>query len=228
MNYFKRMICGISFSLVALFSTSVFAVVVEWTDWQSSTSNSALGVIDLGYEVVDVEYIGTGTHGFVETGAGRNYWTGTAYTNGMVDNAPTAADLIALYGGGTVTINFSETVTDPFLAINSWNGNVVEFGEPIAFDSFGQGYWGSGYPQINATGTGFTGVGELHGVLSFKGNYDSLSFTHTTEYWHGFTVGVSPVPEPSTWLLFTLGTVGMIFWVGMRRKEQKETVALPA
>ncbi len=221
MNYFKCIIYGLSLSLLTLFSSSVLAKVVEWTDWQVSTSNTSVsGEIVLPSGIVGVDYVGTGTHGFVQTGTGTDYWSGTAYTNGSIDNAPTASELIALNGGGTVTINFSETVYDPVIAINSWNGNSVDFGVPITFDSIGSGYWGSGTFVLNSTGTGFDGVGELHGVISLQGAYDSISFTHTSEYWHGFTVGVSAVPEPASLVLFTLG-LGIVFGAGMKRSAQK-------
>ncbi len=223
MSYGKKIMCGMGLSLLTIFSAPALAVVVEWTDWQSSpNSYSALGEIVMNGSTIDVDYVGTGAHRFVQTGSGIDYWSGTAYTNGSVDNAPTARELIALNGGGTVTINFSETVYNPFLAINSWNGNTVEFGEAISIDSFGQGYWGSGTPVLNATGTGFYGSGEVHGVISLQGAYDSISFTHTGENWHGFTVGVSPVPEPATIGLFMLGS-GFVFWAGMRRKKQEIT-----
>lgn len=218
--------CG--FILTALFSTPVLALPVSWTDWQSSTTDSALGELLVGTTAVDVEYLNTSTHSFVQTGTGTNFWTGTAYTDGIIDNAPTASEQVALNTGGTVTINFSETIQDPFLAMNSWNGNTVEFGMPIIIDSSGSGFWGSGIASLNSGGTGFFGSGEFHGVISLLGSFDSVSFTHTSENWHGFTVGVAglaspgpgpnPVPEPTTMLLFGAGLVGLV-GVRLRRKK---------
>ncbi len=221
---------GCGFILTALFSTPVLAVPVSWTDWQSSTAVLAFGELYVGTTTVDVDYLNTSTHSFVQTGTGTNFWSGTAYTNGTADNAPTASEQIALGNGGTVTINFSETIQDPFLAMNSWNGNTVEFGMPIIIDSFGAGYWGSGTANLNSGGTGFFGSGEFHGVISLLGSFDSISFTHTSENWHGFTVGVAglaspgpspgpnPVPEPTTMLLFGAGLVGLA-GVRLRRKK---------
>ncbi len=199
------------------------ATTISWTDWQSSTSNTASGELLAGGQTVGVDYSGTSNHHFVQTGTGTNYWSGPAYTNGSVDNAPTPAELVALNTGGTVTINFSETILNPYIAINSWNGNVVNFDTPITFDSIGTGYWGTGSVG-SQTPTGFTGVGELHGVILLSGSFDSISFTHIGENWHGFTIGVeglapvSQVPVPAAAFLFAPALLGFL---GFRRKVRK-------
>jgi hypothetical protein len=206
----------------SLLSTSGFAATVSWTDWQSSTANSAAGELLAGGQTVDVEYSGSGNHAFVQTGTGVNYWSGSAYTNGNVDNAPTPAELIALNQGGTVTVTFSETILNPFIAMNSWNGNVVNFSSAIAIDSVGQGYWGTGSAS-SLTPTGFTGSGEFHGIISLLGAFDSISFTHIGENWHGFTIGAeglappSEVPVPAAVFLFAPALLGFL---GLRRKAK--------
>ena len=162
----------------------------------------------MGSQTIDVNYSGTTSHSFVQTGTGTNFWTGTAYTNGIVDNAPPAAELVALSPGGTVTISFSQPVTNPVIGLVSWNGNTVNFGVPIEIDSFGPGFWGNGTPVLNAAGTGFVGNGEVHGVIRLPGTHDSITFTHTSENWHGFTVGVVPEPASYAMLLVGLGLVG--------------------
>ncbi len=113
--------------------------------------------------------------------------------------------------------------------MNSWNGNTIEFGVPISIDSSGSGYWGSGTAILNSTGTGFYGSSEFHGIIALSGSFDSISFTHTSDYWHGFTVGVSgladagsgpnPIPEPSTMLLFGVGLAGL---AGVRLRKKKQ------
>jgi hypothetical protein len=147
---------------------------------------------------------------------------GSAYTQGTVDNAPTASELVALFYGGTATINFSQTVKDPYIGLVSWNGNTVDFGVPIQIDSYGSGYWGNGTPILNSAGTGFYGSGEVHGVISLIGSYDSITFSHTTEGWHGYTVGVSglasPVPVPAAVWLFGSGIIGL---VGLSKRSRK-------
>jgi hypothetical protein len=126
-----------------------------------------------------------------------------------------------LNAAGGATITFSQPVQDPFLALVSWNGNTVEFGVPIQFLSFGAGYFGGGTPIINQAGTGFYGSGEVHGVMQLSGWYSSITFTHTSENWHGFTVGalpsgVVPTPEPS--ILYLLGG-GLLGLMASRRKR---------
>lgn len=211
-------------SLITAFaSTSAFAVPVSWTDWTSSTDSfSASGSLSVGSDTVNVGYSATGAHAFVTTGVGTNYWaSGTPYTNNTVDNAPPASDIIALSEGGIVTITFSQTVIDPYIALVSWNGNTVDFGVPIEIDSFGPGHWGNGIPVLNASGTGFFGSGEVHGVIRLPGSFDSITFSHTSEGWHGFTVGVAgiaPVPEPETYAMLLVG-LGLLGFAARRRQQ---------
>ncbi len=118
-----------------------------------------------------------------------------------------------LGAGGTTTITFSQAIDTPLIAMNSWNSNVVNFSQGIAVDSYGSGYWGSGTP-VNVTSTGFSGSGEFHGVIAMAGDVTSFSMTHTTEYWHGLTIGVvgTSVPAPGALGLFALG----LFWLARR------------
>jgi len=222
MKYFLRLFFGLI--ITTFFTSTAFAVTASWTDWTSSTSgNSASGELLVGTSTVDVEYSGTVNHSFVQTGAGTNYWTGSAYTNGAIDNAPPASELVALNQAGTVTINFSETILNPYIGLISWNSNIADFGTPIDIDSFGAGFWGSGTPILNGSGTGFTGSGEVHGIISLAGSFDSISFTHTSEGWHGFTVGVAglaPVPVTAAIWLLSSGLMGLI---GIRKLQSKTT-----
>lgn len=182
----------------AISSTSAVAAAVSWTDWTSvSTSASQVnGSLAVGATNVGVTF--SGAYSFAQTSGGTNYWNpSTPYVSSVVPNAPPAADIIGLNTGGTATINFSQAVTDPLIALVSWNGNTVDFGVPIEILSFGSGYWGNGTPILNGDGDGFFGSGEVHGVIRLPGTYSSISFTHTSENWHGLTVGAVGVPAPN-------------------------------
>lgn len=174
------------------------AATVHWTDWTSASTNLVTGTVA---GTVGVQ--AAGAYSFAQTTGGTNFWSPTApYISAAVSNAPPAADIIALAAGGTETVTFSQAVIDPLIALNSWNGNTVQFSAPIEVLSFGNGYWGNGTPVVNGAGDGFFGNGEVHGVIRLKGTFTSFSFTHTSENWHGFTVGISAVPEPdAAWLV---------------------------
>jgi len=202
---------------ISLISTPALAIPVSWTDWQSSASNTAAGQLLADGSTVDVSFSSSSAINFVQTGSGTNYWAGGSnpYTNGSVDNNPTASELISLNAGGIITISFSQTISDIYIALNSWNRNTVDFGTQIEIDSNGTGYWGGGTPILNGAGTGFYGSGEVHGVIKLNGDFDSISFSHTSENWHGFTLGVaglaSEVPEPTAFALFAIALAGFGF-----------------
>ncbi len=186
--------------VAALATTPAFAAPAYWTDWTSisNVASAVIGDLTVGSTTVGVTY--SGSYSFAQTSGGTNFWASNPviYTSPSVDNGPTTADIIALDGGGTKTITFSQSVHNPLIGLVSWNNNTVDFGVPINFLSFGCGYWGCGTPVVNPAGTGFFGNGEVHGVIELVGDYTSITFTDTSENWHGITVGVLGVSTPGT------------------------------
>jgi len=154
---------------------------------------------------------------FAQLGSGTNYWTEGSpapYTgNALVDNAPTASELIALSHSGIVnTVTFSQAVVNPIMAIVSQGRPTLpvsyDFDTPFTLLSEGQGYWGDGTYSL---GAGDVLIGnELHAVIQFSGTISSISWVAgPDEYWHGFTMG-AVVPEPHSILLLGIGVLAFV------------------
>ena len=192
MNKRTYLAAGLAAGLLA---AQAQAAPVFWTDWTASGPGAVNGALDVGGTSIGVAF--SGPYSFAQTNGGGNYWNPSApYISSAVDNAPGTTDIIGLANAGVATITFSQAVVDPLIALVSWNRNVVDFNTPIEVLSYGHGYWGNGTPVVNADGDGFVGDGEVHGVIRLPGTFTSISFTHTSENWHGFTVGVVGAAEP--------------------------------
>lgn len=204
-------------------ATTAGATTVSWTDWTglNPTAGTAVGSIAAPSGTVGVSYAGGYAPGPTQTACGTTWWAGGNY-NGTF-NKPFDCDIIALNAGGQKTITFDTEVTDPYMALMSWNGNTVVFSAPIEVVANGTGFWGSGTPVVNAAGDGFFGQGEVHGIIRFRGTFRSISFTDSSENWHGFTIGIEdrasvPVPAPAT-LALLLPAFAAAFLVTRRRRQ---------
>jgi hypothetical protein len=205
--------------LIGLAGSAAQAAPVSWTDWTGGTegdAGSADGQLVTADGPVDVTY--TGQIEFLQTGTGSNFFNpGTPYVSALVDNAPPAAEMIALSVAGTRTLVFSQPVEDLFFAVVSLNGNSFTFDSDFEIVSSGCGYWGCGGFQKNDLGGGqfqIAAVGsEPHGVIRLAGAISSLTWSSASnENWYGFTVGtygIADVPEPAAAALLALGVAGL-------------------
>ena len=186
-------------------ATAAQAVTVQWA---SLTAQPSATTVTGTVGGVGVSYSGSVLFSQLNN-TGTDYWIDSGYTQGVV-NRPVGTDLIAIDGGGTKTITFGKAVKDVYIAFTSWNGNTSLFSAPFTVVSQGCGFWGCGTFGVNGTNDGFFGNGEVHGVLKFSGTFTSLSFTDSTENWHGLTIGIDSVagagiPEPASWALLIAG-----------------------
>ena len=145
-------------ALLAAFAAPSAFASAYWTDWTSAAASSVSGTLSVGSSTVSVVY--SGPYSGAQTAGGTNYWLPNVYTSTTVPNGPPDSDIIQFSTGGTKTITFSQSVSNPLIGLVSWNGNTVDFGAPINVLSYGCGFWGCGTPIVNGTGTGFFGNGE--------------------------------------------------------------------
>ena len=197
---FRNLIVG---GLMLAAAGSAQAVTVQWA---SLTAQPDATTVIGNIGAIGVTFSGSVNFSQLNN-AGTDYWVDGGYTQGLV-NRPVGTDLISLNEAGTKRITFSSAVKDVYIAFTSWNGNTANFSSPFTVVSQGCGFWGCGTFNVNGTNDGFFGNGEVHGVLKFSGTLTSLTFTDTSENWHGFTIGIGApagVPEPASWAMLIAG-----------------------
>jgi PEP-CTERM motif len=215
-------------SLFALAAHPAKAGLIDWTDWTSTTPGSIPGTVGTPFFITatgtagatTVTYTGDSI-GVTTTGTGLGSWAPqTTYQSAGVLNAPGTPDIVRIGEGGdafTQTITFSQSVTNPVMAIVSLGtpstaSTQWSFNAPFSILSSGLGaFGGGGVGSFTALPGNILQGAEGNGVIQFNGTFNSLSWTATnSEHWTGFTVGVASAPEPGTLGLLALGMVGGI------------------
>jgi hypothetical protein len=198
------LICGLWGASFAAAATTV------WTDWTSATNGapgSAAGVLN----GVAVTYSGEVLSNKVINGTAINWSPNSSFIGGTVTSSPsTVGDIITLDGAftGNNTITFASPIINPVVAIWSLGAPrspaSFTFNATPTFEAGGaNGQFGGG--PITVSGNSVSGQ-EGNGVVQFTGSFKSISWTDTPEFYYGFTVGTAgPIPEPSAYVLLSLG-----------------------
>lgn len=200
-------------SLAVAFTAAIpaHADTFAWTNWTSATPGSATPGSATGtlgstlYGTIGVTYSGQ-TSGIATE---PSWGPVSTFTGGIVGNAPTPHNGLALEGGQTYTetITFSHAVTDPAFAIWSLGSGSVpayfNFNSSEPFNLLGGGPSAEyGGQSIVIAGTAIDGS-EGNGLVQFIGTYSSLTFTTPNyEGYYSLTVGedatLTDNPNPPT------------------------------
>jgi hypothetical protein len=209
-------------------TTTAFAATYNYVSWTSAdvAGGTASGVIPLGGDAgVQVTFTATTADGGAGNlsgaqtgGSGTSYWTPAAtYESSAVENAPPTPDILQLAGGEneTYTVNLSEPIVDPIMAIVSLGASgspiTYNFDSPFTIVSQGTDPWGGSASSLVQLPNNVLQGAEGSGVIQFIGTYSQFSWTvPTPEYWHGFTFGILT----SAALYDGGGPDGSAVWIG--------------
>lgn len=229
-------------------SSLASAAPAYWTDWTGSAALNGItvyGTITTPTATVNVTYNNPQGISFLQTGGGQDFFenyrgaAGSPYTSALVDNIPTAAEMIALQYAGRQSLHFSQAIANPVFSYVSLNGNGYGFDQDFEILSVGGvdghycGYWGCGtsYKKVINHGGGNIEYqlvsdipGEPHGTIRFLGAFSEVSWNSLSdENWNGFTVGVQgtarevfETPEPGSIALLGMGLIGL---AAVRRRK---------
>jgi hypothetical protein len=202
------------FSILFAFTFHLHADWIDWTDVSNGSLTDGSSTIDVSMSGMPRSLF-DGDYYYNNPSTGYTSETGT-YA-GLEPN-----DLIRVSSAGVITINFSQEVVNPYMALVSVGqpnyAVTYNFEDPFNVVSSGPNVWWGVDGVYSVNGTQFSGS-EFNGVLQFTGTFSSISFEIANpENWHGFNFGVvsdgdtdddvTTVPEPSTMLLLTIGIVG--------------------
>lgn len=160
---------------------------------------------------------------------GDNYWNRAGNPSGAYAVTPSNLSFIQFITNGQGgTITFAQAVIDPYIALISVGqpglATTLTFSDVFTVVSSNNSvanlaYWdvAPGSFSIGANGKSLTG-NEFSGLLQFKGTFNSLTIATTGEDWHGFTVGVAAVPEPSSIALIVGGFAALGLAAQRRRR----------
>ena len=213
----RRSILALSAIAAALLmSSAANAALVDWATWdQPVTPGATTGQATGSAAGVGITYEGE----LISLSFAPLYTPTSSWVGGTVSNAPDASKgAIQIQGGANTvdTITFSTAVLNPILSIWSLgqSGGPAKF----VFDNTLNFTVEATGPNDPYGGQGFTVNGnqvignESAGSIQFNGWVTSITWTNPDqEYWYGFTVGVAPVPEASTWAMMIVGFLGVGF-----------------
>ncbi len=222
----------IAFCTVLGFTSRSDAADLNWmslTTITTGTAGSASGTLNYGPgPAVTVTYTGD-VHTASQTDAGgTNYWVQPAtysYSSGnLTISPPPGVGIITSIGGTatTYTIVFSQPVANPVLAIASL-GNTAgggsrdyNFNQPFTLLKAGVGFFNGDATTLTHPSGNVLRGSEGNGLIQFTGTLSMISWTNpVAETWSGFTVGVAPVPEPTSVIL--LATIAGLVGIRLRR-----------